>query len=206
MEHGVEWITMPAIVVCAFCIPLLARSGDNSPEGREYLPPRWLALAGLGAMAILLGEFAGSEMASGYAGLPPRTVGWFQFVFWLLLICVVLTGVPELSRLKFSPGSTIGSYVLFAVILLGSTNFHLAEEDLRGPARPWWEASVARLREHGGTLEFEPLPPKPWLFRQTALEMDSGCWVNQCMALYIGADSVVAKDPTENIGTCPAGK
>ncbi len=208
VNYGFAWTNNPAVLLCAFCIPLLVRPyDDSSAAGSAYQPPpRWLALAGLGAMSVLLGEFASAELASAsiYGELPPRTVGWFQFVFWLLLVCVVLVGVPEISQIRFSPSSRIGIFMLLLVSLLGSGNFQSAEKDLRGPARPWWRSSVARLKQRGSSLQFEPLPAKPKLFRNTSLSTDSGCWVNECMALYLGANTVVTKDPSEKpeVGGC----
>jgi hypothetical protein len=205
VDHGVNWLMSPAILLCAFCMPLLLWPLEDSSSGSEYRPPRWLALAGLGAMCILLAEFASAEMSSGYAQMPPRTVGWFQFAFWLLLVCVILVGIPEISKVKFSASSKIGLSMLLVVSLFGSANFRSAEKDLRGPARLWWAASVARLRQRGSSLQFEPLPPRPALFRSTSLatEPDSRrCWVNQCMALYLGAKTLVVTDSGENAGGC----
>lgn len=201
VEFGVSWTMNPAVLLCAFCIPLLVRPyNDPSADGTAYQPPsRWLALAALGAMCVLLGELASAETASSsiYATLPLRAEGWFQFMFWLLLICVVLIGVPEISQIRFSPSSRIGIFVLLTVSLLGSENFRSAERDLRGPARDWRRASVARLKQRGSMLQFEPLPKKPRLFRNTGLSMDSGCWLNESMAFYLGAARVVTRDPGE---------
>jgi hypothetical protein len=205
VDHGINWMMNPAILLCAFCMPLLLRTREDSSSGSEYRPPKWLALAALGAMCVLLAEFASAEMSSGYAVMPPRTVGWFQFVFSLLLVCVILIGIPEISQIKFSPSSRIGISMLLVVSLLGSGNFHSAEKDLRGPARPWWEGSVARLRQRGSSLRFEPLPPRPTLFKYTSLAMEpasSRCWVNQCMALYLGAKTVAVEDFRENPDGC----
>jgi hypothetical protein len=63
----------------------------------------------------------------------------FQFVFWLVLVCVIVTGVPEIAQMRFSPSSRIVILALFALSLLGSRNFRWAEKDLRGPARPYWK-------------------------------------------------------------------
>ncbi len=207
---GVAWTTNPAVLLCAFCIPLLVRpDNDSSADGSAYQPaPRWLALAALGAMCVLLGEFASAETTSSsiYGPLPARAVGWFQFIFWLLLICVVLIGVPELSQIRFSPSSRIGIFVLLMVSLLASGNFLSAERDLRGPAPDWWRGSVARLKQRGSMLQFEPLPKRPKLFRNTSLSMDSGCWVNESVAFYLGATTVVTTDPGEEPDLAGCGK
>jgi hypothetical protein len=73
-EHGVNWVVTPAVLLCAVCMPLLLWSGEDSSAGSEHRPPRWLALAGLGAMFALLGEFAFAELASGYGLLPPSSL------------------------------------------------------------------------------------------------------------------------------------
>jgi hypothetical protein len=201
VDLGFAWTMNPTVLLCAFCIPLLVRPyKDSSADGSTYQPPpRWLALAALGSMCVLLGEFASAEttVSSSYRQLPPRAVGWFQFIFWLLLICVVFIGVPEISQIRFSPSSQIGIFVLLTVSLLGSANFLSAERDLRGPARDWWRGSVARLKQRGSMVLFEPLPKRPKLFRNTELSMDSGCWVNESVALYLGATTVVTTDPGE---------
>jgi len=209
VDLGINWMMTPTILLCAFCLPLLLAPLEDSGSGSDYRPPRWLALAGLGAMCVLLAEFVSAEMNSGYAQLPPRTVGWFQFAFWLLLVCVILVGIPEIPKIKFSPGSRIGISMLLVVSLFGSANFRLAEKDLRGPARPWWAASVDRLRQRGSSLQFEPLPPRPALFRSTYLATEpdnSRCWVNVCMAVYLGAKTVAVKDPAENPYGCGSDK
>jgi hypothetical protein len=201
MGLGVTWITNPVVLLAAFSIPLLVRPPNNScADATAYQPrPRWLALAALGAMCVLLGEFASAETASSsiYGQLPARAVGWFQFLFWLLLVCAILIGVPEISQIRFSPGSQIGIFVLFAVSLLASGNFISAERDLRGPAQGWWRSSVARLKQRGSMVQFEPLPKRPKLFRNTSISMESGCWVNESVAFYLGATTVVTTDPGE---------
>jgi hypothetical protein len=198
MEHGVNWVTNPAVLLYSLCLPFFLWPSKASGDRRKYLPPRWLALGGLGGMCFLMLEFASAEMASGYGQFPPRTVGWAQFVFWLLFVCVILIGLPEISQMNFSQGSRIGMLMLLMASLLGSGNFRSAEKDLRGPAPSYWRSSVARLRERGSSLEFDPLPTKPALFRGTNLATNPKCWVNQTMALYLGANTVIAKDPHEN--------
>jgi hypothetical protein len=197
-EHGINWTINLPVLLCAPCIPFVLERKGGSTSENSYMPPRWLALAGLSGMVVLLAEFAGVERASGYGVLPPRVEGWFQFVFWFLLVCVIVIGVPEISQIKFSAASRIALSMLFMVSVLGSENFHSAEKDLRGPAGPWHAGSAARLRQRGDSLVFDALPPKPALFRNTSLAADDGCWVNQCMAVYLGARSIVAMDPSEN--------
>src|SRR5215469_6209870 len=198
--YAIDWALHPAVLLCAFCLPVMLWTGEASSATPEFLPPRWLAIAGLGAMGVLLVEFAGAgvTIASSYGQVPERAVGWFQFVFWLLLVCVIVTGVPEIAQIRFSPSSRIVMLTLFALSLLGSGNFRRAEKDLRGPARPYWKSSIARLKERGDSLQFEPLPPKPALFRETMLSPDMRCLANRCMAMYLGASTVVVKSPGES--------
>lgn len=198
VEHGLNWTINLPVLLCALCIPFVLARKSVSTSENLYAPPRWLALAGLSGMTLLLAEFANAERASGYGVLPARAEGWFQFVFWLLLVCVIVIGIPEISQTKFSAASRIAISMLFMVSVLGSANFHSAEKDLRGPARQWHIDSEARLRQRGDSLVFDALHPKPALFRNTSLALEDGCWVNQCMAVYLGARSVAVKDPSEN--------
>jgi hypothetical protein len=200
VSAGIDWVLNPAVLLCAFCLPVLLWTSEQTSAAPEFLPPRWLALPGLGAMSFLIIEFAGAGVASAssYGQLPPRAVGCFQFAFWLLLVCVIVVGVPEITRIRFSPSSRIGILTLFALSLLGSGNFRSAEKDLRGPARPYWKSSVARLKQRGDSLQFEPLPIKPVLFRETFLSPDKTCTANQCMAFYLGASTLVVRSPGES--------
>jgi hypothetical protein len=183
MEHGIDWAMNPAVLLYAFCSSFLLRSEDLA-DGREYIPPRWLALAGLGAMGALLVEFASAEMTSGYGVFPPRTVGWFQFVFSLLLVGVIVIGVPEISRVSLSPVSRAALSLFLVASLLGFANFRLAEKDLRGPARPYWKSSIARLRQRGDALQFGPLPARPALFEEPSLAA-RGATLLFCVAEFI---------------------
>jgi hypothetical protein len=202
IKLGFSWLMTPAVLVSALILPIVLRFQAQPPSENHYRPPRWLALVGLGIMCIVVAEYGAAEMTSGYGVLPYRTVGWFQFVFWLLLVCTVLVGLPDLSQMKFSDGSRIGISMLLVVTLLGSPNFRTAEKDWRGPAKAYWRSSVARLEQRGSSLQFDALPPRPALFRDTGLSTTPKCWVNSCMAVYLGVNSVVTKDPTENPGSC----
>ncbi len=202
VKLGFSWLMAPAVLVSALILPIVLRSPAQPSSENRNRPPRWLALVGLGIMCIVVAEYGAAEMTSGYGVLPYRTVGWFQFVFWLLLVCTLLVGLPELSQMKYSEGSRIGISALLVVTLIGSANFRQAEKDWRGPAKAYWSSSVARLRQHGGSLQFDPLPPRPAMFRDTGLSTTPRCWVNSCMAVYLGANTVVTKDPTENPGPC----
>jgi len=194
--HVIHWVLNPPVLLGAFCVPLLLWP-DESLEN-EYRPPRLIALVGTGALCVLLGQLANAEMVTFSSSFPSRVVGWFQFVFLLLLICVVLIGVPEISKLGLSTGFRIGVFALFAASLLTSENFRLAGRDLLGPARSWHSSNMIRLTQKGSVLLFDPLPPKPDEFEETGLSKNSGCWVNQCMAVYLGADIVSLKGPKEN--------
>ena len=196
--HGLNWISHPAILVAACCIFLLCQR-DQDEHASEDLQARWLGIAGVCAMFAVLGEVALVETASGI-WIPSRVVAWFEFVFWLLFICVILRGIPEIHRVQFSQSTRIGAFGLLAVILLGSSNFRAAVEDVRGPAQSWWREDSSRLRQRGGALEFHGPARYPNLAMHQNLSSDSGCFVNKCMANYLRAKTVVVKDSGEE---CP---
>ncbi len=196
--HGLNWLSYPAILVAGCSIFLLCQRDQDTPAA-DQPPARWLGIAGLCAMLVLLCEVSFVEMASGI-WIPARVIAWFQFVFWLLLVCVILTAIPEIHRVRFSPGTRIGVFTLLAVTLLGSSNFRAAVEDLHGPAQSWWRMNSARLKQHGGALEFEAPVRYPSLAMHQNLSTDPGCFVNKCMANYLRAKTVVVKDSTEE---CP---
>jgi len=196
--HGVNWLSYPAILVAGCCIFLLCQRDPDS-HAADDLPARWLGIVGLCAMFVVLCEVSFVEMASG-VWIPSRVIAWFQFVFWLLFVCVILTAIPEIHRVRFSLGTKIGVFTLLAVTLLGSSNFRAAVEDLHGPAQSWWRMNSSRLRQRGGALEFEPPARYPNLAMHQNLSSDSGCFVNKCMANYLRAKTVVVRDSTEE---CP---
>lgn len=196
--HGLNWFSYPAILMAGFCIFLLCQR-DQDASAAGDLPERWLGVAGVCAMFAVLGEVALVETASGI-WIPSRVVAWFEFVFWLLFVCVILRGIPEIHRVRFSQTTKIGAFGLLAVILLGSSNFRAAVEDLRGPAQSWWRMNYSRLQQRGGALEFQGPARYPKLAMHQSLSSDSGCFVNKCMANYLRAKSVVVKDSAEK---CP---
>src|SRR5690242_1096366 len=196
--HGLNWFSHPAILVASFCIFLLCQR-DQDTSAAEDLPERWLGVAGVCAMFAVLGEVALVETASGI-WIPSRVVAWFEFVFWLLFVCVILKGIPEIHRVRFSQTTKIGAFGLLAVILLGSSNFRAAVEDLRGPAQSWWRMNSSRLQQRGGALEFQGTARYPKLAMHQSLSSDSGCFVNKCAANYLRAKTVVVKDSAEK---CP---
>ena len=195
--HGLNWLAYPAVLVGALCIALLVQEQRNG--GDSVQPPRWFGPACLLCMFLVMCEAALVEIATS-TWLPPYVFPWFQFVFWLLMVCVLIGCVPEVSRVSISPGTKIGVFVLFSLLLLGSSNFRAAVEDLRGPARSWWRMNAARLQEHGSSLEFRQPGISPKLLMHQHLTADAGCWTNRCMATYLGAKTVVVKDSTES---CP---
>jgi hypothetical protein len=196
--HGLNWFSHPAILVAGFCIFLLCQRNQDA-SAAEDLPERWLGVAGVCAMFAVLGEVALVETASGI-WIPSRVVAWFEFAFWLLFVCVILRGIPEIHRVRFSQRTKIGAFGLLAVILLGSSNFRAAVEDLRGPAQSWWLMNSSRLQQRGGALEFQGPARYPKLAMHQSLSADSGCFVNKCMANYLRAKTVVVKDSAEK---CP---
>ncbi len=196
--HGLNWLSDPAILVAGCSIFLLCKR-DQETRAADELPAKWLGIAGLCAMFVLLCEVSFVEMASG-VWIPARVIAWFQFVFWLLLVCVIVKGVPEIHQVRFSLGTRIGVFTLLAVCLLGSSNYRAAVEDVRGPAQSWWRMNSARLQQHGRALEFEAPARYPNLAMHQNLSTDPGCFVNECMANYLRAKTVVVKETTEE---CP---
>jgi hypothetical protein len=195
--HGVNWVGYPAVLLAACCIWLLLQSERRRDAGSP--PPRWFVVAGLCGMFFLLCEVALIETATG-TWLPPYVITWFEFVFWLLFVCVVLGSSAEVSQTAFSPSTQVGVFVLLSVLLLGSSNFRAAVQDLRGSARSWWRMDSSRLQQRGTALVFRAPVRYPNLAMHQHLTADPGCWVNRCMATYLGAETVVVRDSTE---TCP---
>jgi hypothetical protein len=196
--HGIDWLAGPAILVSAFCILLLCQQDPESPAKVEA-PSKWMAKAGLLGMLAILFECALTEVASG-TWLPDRVAVWFQFVFMLLFVCVVVCGAPEIYRTRFSAATKVAVFMLFSVTLLGSANFRSAVEDVRGPAEAWWRIEDARLSQRGGTLEYEAPAAYPNLAKPQKLVDDPGCWVNKCLANYLHAQNVIVKNSKEE---CP---
>lgn len=195
--HGLNWLSYPSLLLGACCIVLLAQEDRASFADNQKL--KWLGMVGACTMFALLWEVVFVETATGI-WIPARVVAWFEFMFWLLFICVMLMGVPEIFRIRFSLGTKIGVFTLLAITLLGSSNFRSAVEDLRGPAQAWWRASSSRLHQHGGSLELEVPAAFPHFAIHQNLTEDSGCWVNKCVANYLGAKTVTVRGSTEK---CP---
>jgi hypothetical protein len=196
--HGSTWLAFPSFLLAACCIVLLVQRGREGPAtgGRT---PEWVPKAGLCGMLFIIGEYFLVEMASGDWS-PERVVLWFEFVFWLLFVCVILTGVPEINLARFSLSTRLCVYALFAVSLFGSSNFRAALEDLHGPAQSWRRIESLELRPRGGDVEFEVPTQYPHFAMHTQITSDPGCWVNRCVANFLHARSVVAKNSTEE---CP---
>jgi hypothetical protein len=196
--HGFDWLSYPAFLLAACCILLLWQQG-RTKEVTTGVSPRWLGMICLLGMFVILCEYCLVELASGNWS-PNRVVSWFAFVFCLLFVCLVLTGIPELARVEFSVATRIGIYILFAVSLLGSANFRAAVEDLGGTAQAWKRIDSAQLRQGGGAVVFELPARYPKLSMHQQVTSDPGCWVNRCLANYLHSTSVVGKDSSEE---CP---
>jgi len=181
--HGIGWLSQPAILLAGCCIILLTLDNQSKQVTGIRLPLP-LGFVGLFAMFALCCEIALVETASG-VWIPNRVVAWFQFVFWLLFICVLLTGVPELQRIRGASPTKLGIIFLFGFTVFGSENFRAAISDLRGPARIWWQLNDSRLHQPGGPSEFCLPTPYPRLAIPQMLTSDSGCWVNRCLANYL---------------------
>lgn len=196
--HGFNWLSVPAILVAACCIFLLLQCGMEKQTTCDPRPS-WLGIAGLCAMFVVLCECSLVEMSTS-TWLPPRLVSCFEFIFWLLFVCVILTGIPELYETHFSLSTGIGVFALLAVTLLGSSNYRAAVADLRGPAQSWWRVDTSRLKQRGGSLVFEGPTRYPRLAKPQMLTDDPTCWVNRCMANYLQATTVVVKNSNDK---CP---
>jgi hypothetical protein len=171
--HGLNWLSAPAILVAALCILLLCQ---QSPEEHVdgHLPPKWLSIASLVGMFAILFECSLIEMASG-TWLPDRVIAWFQFVFWMLLVCLVVSGAPEIYQTRLTLSTRLAVFALLLVVLLGSSNFRSAVEDIRGPAQSWWRIEAARLSQRGSSLEYEAPAAYPKLTKPQMLGADPGC-------------------------------
>ena len=195
LHDGPDWLVSPPILAAACCIVLLYRT-EAKMESPGDPPAKHLAVACIIGILGVLGEAALIQVATGSA-LPLSVVAWLQFMFWLLFVCVVLTGIPEAHQVRFSLSTQIGVYVFLAMTLLGSTNFRWAKADLKGPAQKSHEVNVGRLRRRGASLVFAETIEYPHLFMPQYLSTDSQCWVNQCMANYLGAAKVVVINSAE---------
>ena len=196
--HGFDWLSYPAFLLAACCILLLWQQGREKQDS-EKNPPRWWGLACLCGMFVILCEYCLVELASGNWS-PNRVVAWFAFVFCLLFVCLVLTGIPELACVQFSVATKAGIYILFTVSILGSANFRAAVEDLGGTAQAWHRLDASQLRQRGGVVVFELPARYPKLSMPQQVTSDSGCWVNRCLANYLHARTVVAEKSVEK---CP---
>jgi len=196
--HGIGWMGYPAVLVAAGCIFLLVQ--DQQLWETQLLPPWWLGIAGMSGIFFILCEVALVETATG-TWLAPQVIPWFEFLFWLMFVCVVLGGAPEIYQVRFSSSTKIGMFVLLSILLLGSSNFRAAVKDLQsGSARSWWYMNAFRLRQRGDALEFQAPNGSPNLAMHQHLTANPECWVNRCMATYLGAKRVVEKGSTES---CP---
>ena len=196
--HSFSWPASPAILVAGLCIFILCQRQVNSSDTSDF-PPSWLRFATFGGMLFVVLEVAFIETATG-VWVPYRVAAWFQFMFWIFLVCFIAGGIPELYRVRFSGATNLGAFALLAIILLGCTNFRVALEDLHGPVQAWYRVGHSRLQQHGSSLTFEPVSSYPNLTFHQNLSSDPRCFVNMCMAHYLHAESVVVKDSTEE---CP---
>ena len=198
LYHGITWMRAPAVLVGTCCIFLLVQ--DQQAREPQFLPPRWFGIGGLIGMFLILCQVALVEAATSTC-LMPYVVTWFEFLFWLLFVCTALSGAPEIYQVRFSSRTRIGMSVLLSVLLLGSSNFKAAVEDVQsGSARSWWYMNASRLQQRGDSLEFQAPSRYPKLAMRQQLTANPECWVNRCMATYLGAKKVVVKDSTES---CP---
>lgn len=194
--HGADWLLAVPIILAGITIALL-KNGGPSIHSRA-LPP-WLETSAIAAMGLLLGEVVLIEVARG-EWLPYRVSAWFQFFFWLAFVCTIVA-TPEIYRIQFSQKTKLACYLLLVISLLGSSNFRAAVEDLRGPAPYWWKTGSLRY-EHRfqGPVTFEGPFSYPKLTFHQNLSQDPSCFVNECLATYLGASTVSVKNSDEE---CP---
>lgn len=195
LYHGMTWLSAPALLAATFCIVVV--SGNEQEHGTwKECRPRWLGPVSLCFIVFTFGECYLVETASG-TWLNGRLVNWFQFVFWLLFVCLVLTGVREIHNIDFSRKTKIGAFVVLAMTLFGSPNFRSALEDLRGPAQAWRRTYVAQFSQRGDSLTFPAVTQFPHMAMRQGLTDDRGCWTNRCVAQFLGAKSVVVAGSVE---------
>jgi hypothetical protein len=193
LQHTTQWLFHPVVWIAGISIGLL-----SWPAGRR-LPAKWLALAGLLGMGILLVESSLVELTLGQ--LPGRVVGLFQFQLWLLLVCVSAAGVSRISRTKYAPA--LGAAVMLCLVasLFTSPNFRAAVDDLRGPAAAYRRNLSGHLEHPGKSPVNLSGSPNPHLFLNQWISAHPGCWVNRCVANYIGAQQVIGSSFIE---PCPS--
>jgi len=196
--HGLLWLQTPSFLLAALSIVLLTQRDRQTPATSDP-ELRWFPLGGLCAMLFVLCENCLVETGSGSSS-PERVVTWFEFVFWLLFVCVILTGVREINEAHFSMSTQASVFLLLSITLLGSSNFRAAVKDLNGPAQSWHRIGSTWLKQRGGALEFETPTQYPNMAMRSQITSDPGCWVNRCLANYLHAKSVVAKSSLEE---CP---
>lgn len=195
--HGLQWLAYPAFLLAVACIVLLCQTGDLrifSP-----VPLKWLGMAGALGTLVILCEFGLVEMASGNWS-PDRVVGWYLFVFWLLFVFAAVAGSPDVLKLRVSATMRTCMFALFIVALLSSANFRSAVSDLKGSARQLWKTESAQLGKRGARVLLEVPDEYPKLAMHQELQVDSGCWVNRCVANYLHAKVVIAN---QSDGECP---
>jgi hypothetical protein len=208
--HGLTWLSAPALLAAAFYIFLVSgrQEGTEAANGR---PPQWLGPVSLCLMLVTLCVCSLVEIAGGL-GIYTRLVDWFQFVFWLLFVCVAVTGMRRI-RGAFPTAIKSGAFTLVAAVLLGSANYRSVIEDLHGPAQSWRRSYakldlqgsarpqrggyVTRFAKRGSALTLPAVSQFPKMAMRQGLTEDPRCWPNRCIALYLGAKTVVVPGSLE---------
>ncbi len=184
LRNAVDWLIRPIPLLTAVCVPIFAGSMQRRREPL-ILHPAWLAplcILGMG-LIVCVAAFVGLVSAS---EPPGRLIGWYLWPFWLLLLCAVYFGIPELQatgalRVKVFQ---LGLCGILALSLLTSPNFRDAIKDLRGPARPWSKSIAEQLRGGAGTPVDANLPVRPSNVLAPGFA-DSSPWVTACWVNYI---------------------
>jgi hypothetical protein len=209
--HGLTWLSTPAVLAAAFCIFLVSGPHEET-EAAKRRAPQWLGAVSLCFMLFSLCECSLVEIAGGTV-LPGRVVNWFQFVFWLLFVCAALTGMRRI-RGAFPTATKSWAFILVAVILLGSANYRSVIEDLRGPAqswrrsyatqldlhgpaRPWHRSYATQLAMRGSAVTLPAVTRFPKMAMRLGLAENPTCYTNRCVALYLGAKTVVVPGSLE---------
>ena len=184
LKNGVDWLISPIPLLTAICVPLFVGSMERRRE-TPITHPVWLAPLCLLGMCLIVCVAALVALVSA-GGPPDRLVGWYQWPFWLLLLCAVYLGVPELratSALRID-AFKLGLCAILALSLLTSSTFKAAIKDLSGPARPWARSTSEQLRGQSGTPADANLPAKPSNLLAPGFA-DSSAWVSVCWVNYI---------------------
>src|SRR5262249_24972083 len=72
-----------------------------------------------------------------------------------------------------------------------------AQLDLHGPARPLRGPNATQFGMRGGAVTLPAVTQFPKMAMRQGLNENGTCWTNKCVALYLGAKSVVVPGSVE---------